>query len=450
MTMVSSLRRGLLARVFVHGVALVGVSTVSAVLVVLAIVAPVFARSTIEIGRGLAPSVCASLERGDMKPGPPATLYEAGGRMTATTAAPAFAPISAREMADLQREGFVALHGPAVAAFPCPSLERYVILGHPAGVVPLLPIAAASLVVLLVVSFGSFPLARSLVAPVEELVEATRRVGRGDLETRVASRRHDELGDLARAFDDMTERLRGLIAAEKELLANVSHELRTPLSRIRVVLETAEENPARAQLLLHQIGIDLTDLERLVEDVMDAMRLDVGINALGHAQLPVRLEPTSLAHLVEDAVLRYRAMHPDRRFDVDLGAGHDSGLHADPRLLGRVVDNLLQNALKYSSTETPVEVRVSGYGDRVELAVVDRGIGIDAADLPNVFRPFFRGDKSRTRGTGGAGLGLALARRICEVHHGRIDAESTLGSGTTMRVRLPRGPRVPTGEQGRG
>ncbi len=297
---------------------------------------------------------------------------------------------------------------------------------------------AAALVILVVVSLGSLPLARSVVAPIRALVVAAERIGQGDLETRIATKRNDELGDLARAFDDMAERLRGLVAAEKELLANVSHELRTPLARIRVVLETAEENPARAQLLLQQIGIDLADLERLVEDVMDAMRLDVGANALGRAQFPLRLERASLSSIVEGEVDRHRIHHPDRTFDL-MSSADETVLQADPRLLRRVVDNVLQNAVKYSSAETPVVVRILKTTSHIELTIADRGAGIDPVDLPNVFRPFYRGDKSRTRGTGGAGLGLALSRRICDVHSGTIEAESVIGSGTTMRIRLPIG-----------
>ena len=437
--MITRLRQGLLARVFLHGVVLVVVSTVSIVIVVLSMLSPALDKNTAALGMGIAPRVCAALERNGAKTGPgipPATLFDENGGVVASTATPAFRALSSNDLTEMRRSGVVSLRGPAVAAFPCESASRYVVMGHPDDIVPLLPLGAAALVILIVVSLGSLPLARSVVAPVKALVVAAKRIGEGDLETRVATKRSDELGDLARAFDDMAERLRGLVAAEKELLANVSHELRTPLARIRVVLETAEENPARAQLLLRQIGIDLTDLERLVEDVMDAMRLDVGANALGRAQFPLRLEPTSLDRAVEGEVERHRTIHPNRTFDLQL-SGDETVLQADPRLLRRVVDNVLQNAVKYSSAEAPIVIRISKMSEHVELTIADRGVGIDPLDLPNVFRPFFRGDKSRTRGTGGAGLGLALSKRICEVHGGTIDAESELGTGTTMRIRLP-------------
>jgi two-component system OmpR family sensor kinase len=437
-SVLTRIRQRLFARVFLHGVALVVVSLVSIVVVVLAMVAPALDKNAAALGVGMAPHVCTALAHGARGQAgiPPATLFDASGNVVASTAAPPFVPLTASERLEMQRNGVVRMRGRAVAAAPCDAIGAYVVMGHPDDLVPLLPLAVATLVILAIVSLGSIPLARSVVAPVKALVGAAKRIGSGDLALRVATDRNDELGDLARAFDDMTERLGALVAAEKELLANVSHELRTPLSRIRVVLETAEESPARAQALLGQIGVDLADLERLVEDVMDAMRLDVSASALGRAELPLRREQISLEALVAAAIEGQRMTHSNRAFELH-SDGDDFTVEADPRLLRRVVDNVLQNAVKYSNADAPIVVRIAKSSAAVELTIVDQGIGIDQVDLPNVFRPFFRGDRSRTRNSGGAGLGLALSKRICDVHGGTIEAESQLGAGTTIRVRLP-------------
>ena len=132
-----------------------------------------------------------------------------------------------------------------------------------------------------------------------------------------------------------------------------------------------------------------------------------------------------------------RARHADRPLTVTV-ADKLPAIDADPVLFRRVVDNLLENAHKYTpDRSSPIELSISRDGDRVSFVVKDKGIGISAEDLPRVFTPFFRGDRSRSRETGGVGLGLTLAKRIVEAHRGTIDVASEVGSGTTVRVRVP-------------
>jgi signal transduction histidine kinase len=150
-----------------------------------------------------------------------------------------------------------------------------------------------------------------------------------------------------------------------------------------------------------------------------------------------------VAALVEDVAARFRAAAPVRTLEVQVDPGLPP-LHGDPELLRRLLGNLLDNARKYS--EAPAPVALSAHASAptqsnsvrsVTLAVADRGIGIDPADLPRIFTPFFRTDRSRARGTGGFGLGLALAKRIAEAHGGTLTAESTPGDGTVVTARLP-------------
>lgn len=291
-------------------------------------------------------------------------------------------------------------------------------------------------IVLAAVGIVSLLLARSLARPLGRLSRAARAFGAGKLDARAALARSDEIGDVAAAFDEMAERITHLLRAEKELLANVSHELRTPLARIRVALDLAEEGDAEtAREALRDIAEDLAELERLISDVLTAARLDLGPGSNGIP--PLRREPVSVAAMLDHAASRFRAAHPGRPLAVTL-AEDLPVIEGDPILLRRVFDNLLENAHKYSRAPgDDVALTAACDAAEVRIEVRDHGIGIAAEDLPHVFQPFFRADRSRTRATGGLGLGLALARRIIDAHAGAIALESHPGEGTRAVVRLP-------------
>ncbi len=297
-----------------------------------------------------------------------------------------------------------------------------------------------AIVVLALVAVGVVSLfqARSLARPLSRLSAVARAFGEGRLDARARLSRSDEIGDVAAAFDEMAERVTSLLQAERELLANVSHELRTPLSRIRVALEIAEEGDAgTAREALGEITQDLAELERLIGDVLTAARLDLGEGPSGTGIPPLRRARVETGDLLEAAAARFRSAHPERPLAVAIAPALPA-VDGNPVLLRRVVDNLLENAHKYTpSAEREVELSAAQEGAGVRVEVRDRGAGIAPEDLPHVFRPFFRADRSRTRATGGLGLGLALARRIVEAHGGTIAIESRLGEGTRVVVTLP-------------
>jgi signal transduction histidine kinase len=298
--------------------------------------------------------------------------------------------------------------------------------------------AAALAAVLLALALGSIPLARHVAAPLERLRRAVGAFGGGDLRARARLRARGEVGEVAAAFDDMADRIEALLRNERELLANVSHELRTPLARIRVAVELAAEgDPERARRYLSEIGADLSEIDALVADVLTAARLDLAADAASGAGLPLRRERVAAGDVVARAAERFRAAHPGRRLEVSAAAGLPA-LDADPVLLRRALDNLLDNARKYSDDDAPVTLAARAEDGELVVEVRDRGIGLAPEDLPRLFTPFFRSDRSRARGTGGVGLGLALARRIVEAHGGRIGAESAPGQGTVVRFSVPR------------
>lgn len=300
---------------------------------------------------------------------------------------------------------------------------------------PFSPIIIA--LVLVVVAISSIALARSLVLPLRRLAAAARAFGEGDLSARVGLERRDELGSVARTFDEMAERITDLLRSEKELMANVSHELRTPLARIRVALDIAAEGDAAlAQEMLPDITDDLEELERLIDDVLTATRLDLATDA-PRGIPPLRKESFCLRGLLTQAVARFESAHPDGVLECSPFDDLPS-VRGDAILLRRVIDNLLDNAHKYTDPpEDRIELGARRDADEVVIEIRDRGMGIAAEDIGLVFRPFFRVDRSRTRATGGLGLGLALAKRIVEAHGGTIALDSTVGEGTVARVRLP-------------
>ncbi len=360
-------------------------------------------------------------------------VYDGDGRLLASSG-PLGRPSVAREREPFWKEP------PLVGSVPLQlhggRMGRLEYLA-PARSAPPGGLAWPAVFILLVVGVSSWLTARSLAIPLAHVAEKANAFGAGDLTARARLRRSDELGDVANAFDEMAERVTKGIRAERELLANLSHELRTPLQRIRLALDLATEGDAEtARDSLKEITEDLAELEQLVEDVLSAARLSLQDGGPTSAVPPLHRETIAAPGLLEKAAARFRNAHPQRRLDASIDA--EALLSGDPVMLRRVIDNLLENAHKYSKDpSTPVSLRSRITDDAVVIEVIDSGVGIAPDDMRRVFEPFFRADRSRTRATGGVGLGLALAKRIVDAHGGRLSLESVQGRGTTARVELP-------------
>jgi signal transduction histidine kinase len=386
--------------------------------------------------RGDARRLAAELSRASEAFGVELAVYADTGELLAASGERVPAPLP-REERSLLAAGPVHLAARLDWAARLPGEPpAYVVMAASPRTFPLSRAAASLAALLAALAVASIPLAHAIARPLEKLTQAARRLGAGDLSARSGLRGGDEVGELSRAFDEMAERMETLLRSEKGLLANVSHELRTPLSRIRVALDLASEGEvSQARRYVDEIRLDLAELEQLLEDVLTAARLDLAGGRAG-GDLPLRSERIEVAVVVARAEARFRARHPGRVLSVEVD-GALPMVDADPALLRRVLDNLLDNAAKYSEAPTPVVISARADAESLEVEIRDQGIGIDAADLPQLFTPFFRSDRSRARGTGGVGLGLALARRVVEAHGGTLSAESAPGRGTTMRLRVP-------------
>jgi two-component system, OmpR family, sensor kinase len=368
------------------------------------------------------------------------TLFEVDGRVIASSTSQPLAPLSAAKLSELESRVTEFGSGSGAVALRDSSgrLLRYARVVYPAPEVPLGSGMAQLAAALAVLALLSIPLARSITAPLEKLGALTRAFGAGDLSARSGLKSGDEIGDLARAFDDMAERVISLRKAEKELLANVSHELRTPLARIRMALELVREGDTqRAAGYLADIEEDLGELEHLLDDITTAARLDLSRGTGGDPLPPLRRRLVSGRELIDAARGRFEKRSPGRQLNWHVAPAAPE-VDADPNLLRRVLDNLLDNAAKFSEPGTAIDIEAfAGEDGALVIDVKDHGIGIDPAELERIFEPFYRTDRSRARATGGVGLGLALARRIALAHDGAITAESALEKGSRFRVTIP-------------
>lgn len=299
---------------------------------------------------------------------------------------------------------------------------------------------------LVIVGIGGYFVARAVLKPLRELTNAQKALGEGALQTRIALDRDDEFGTLATSFNQMAAQIQELLGAEKELLANVSHELRTPLARIQVALELAEEgNADAARSALREVAIDCSELETILQDVLTLKRLDYSNEQMRAGGLAIERKDGSLVDVLAQSADRFRARFPSRPFsfrtnDVVME------MPLDAVLLRRAIDNLLENAEKYSpdpTTPVSLELRWIDPGKKsLVIEIEDKGAGIPEEDMPRLFEPFFRGEKSRTRTAGGVGLGLTLVKRIVEAHQGTVTLQSSVGAGTKASVHLPLSPSL--------
>jgi two-component system sensor histidine kinase CpxA len=271
-------------------------------------------------------------------------------------------------------------------------------------------------------------LALEITKPVRALQKAVERFGRGDLTARVNSQRRDELGQLARTFDRMAERIETLLAAERRLLLDISHELRSPLARLGVAVELARSGED-LEAALNRIQKESDRLNSLVGQLLQVTRAEGDPNSL--RRNPVRLD-VLLEQLVEDARIEAAA----RGCSLAYTRREPVTVKGDPELLRRAVENVIRNAIRYSPKDSEIEIGLVRENGKVLVDVRDRGPGVPDEALPRLFDPFYRVETDRDRASGGIGLGLSIARRAIELHKGIIRARNA-HPGLEVELQLP-------------
>jgi signal transduction histidine kinase len=270
---------------------------------------------------------------------------------------------------------------------------------------PLLMLA----LVALAVGVGAYPVVRRVTRRLEKLKASVDALGSGEFSARVTIEGRDEVAQLAASFNRAASQIEVLVGAHKALLANASHELRTPLARIRMAVELMKEgaDPLRRT----ELERDIAELDALIEEILLASRLD-------SMQEHAALEQVDLLGLAAEECARYE--------EADLD-GEPVSVHGDPRLLRRMIRNLLQNARQHGAP--PIEMRVRNVDDGAEIRVCDHGAGVPEAERERVFEPFYR----RAGASVGAGLGLALVRQIARRHRGDAGCSGNCFTATVAK-----------------
>jgi two-component system OmpR family sensor kinase len=278
-------------------------------------------------------------------------------------------------------------------------------------------------------------LAWYLARPLKTLSDAFARVADGDLEARVApnmGKRRDEIADLGQDFDRMTERLKTLVSAQRQLLHDVSHELRSPLGRLQVAVGLARQQPERIASSLDRIELEAGRLDQMVGELLTISRLEVG----NHQDWDDYFD---LVELLETIISDARFEASDKGVQIDLrveGVDAEAVMRGRAELMHRALENIVRNALKYSSAQQTVTVQLSrATPESVMIRVMDQGPGVPPEHLKDMFEPFVRVDEARS--SPGYGLGLAIAQRSVAAHHGSIEASNLAGGGLCVTVTLP-------------
>ena len=284
------------------------------------------------------------------------------------------------------------------------------------------------------VAFVCWLLALGIASPVREMVTAVNEFGRGHFGARARVNRRDEIGELALAFNGMADRIETLVTAERRLLQDVSHELRSPLARLSMAIElsrTAADPNAAADRLQR----DAIRLSYLVDALMEVTRLE------GVQDASVTTDPLDLSALVRIVAsdCELEAQSRDCHIAVEVGAVGAAQVCGNPELLRRALENALRNAIRYAPTGTLVEMRCEPREKDVEVSVRDFGPGVPNDAIPQLGNPFFRVDASRDPSTGGLGLGLAIARRAIQYHHGTWLVENAQ-PGLRVVMTIPAAP----------
>lgn len=265
---------------------------------------------------------------------------------------------------------------------------------------------------------------RWLFLPIESIREGAARIGEGNFEHRIVDHRHDQLGDLAEDINTLASDVRGMLDAKRQLLLGISHELRSPLSRLRLSLEFLDEGDHKENL-----RIEIAEMEQIIATLLEAERLNSRHVVLTRSQILVR-------ELVDDLIDSYFNRDKDR---IEVSFDDEAMVaNVDDARLILLLKNLLSNALRYSGEQAgPVQLKISKEDDDLVIQVQDRGPGFSDEQAKRIGEPFYRGDPSRTRGTGGSGLGLYIAKLVAEAHGGSLQLSKEYKDGACLIVRLP-------------
>jgi signal transduction histidine kinase len=268
----------------------------------------------------------------------------------------------------------------------------------------------------------------AVVSPIRRIAASIALFGHGDLSVRVPSKRQDEIGQLGGSFNQMAERLQRMIVSERRLLADISHELRSPLARLKFAVKLGRTS-TDTEAAFDRIDRDVDRIASLVAGIVEITRAEGDPEAQG---LEIVRTGEVLDEVVRDCTLEAEV----RGCRIALSGSSDEEVLGNRELLRRAVENVMRNAIRYSPERSTIEVFLVEDSDAAEIAMRDYGPGVPEDALTRIFDPFFRVEEARDALGGGSGLGLSIAKRAVQVHHGTITAENA-SPGLRVRIRIP-------------
>ncbi|MDU4962087.1 MAG: HAMP domain-containing sensor histidine kinase [Sporomusaceae bacterium] len=276
-------------------------------------------------------------------------------------------------------------------------------------------------------------MSRSLTRPIEDISRAAARFAGGDFASRTTVTGDHEIGKLGETFNAMAASLARNEQNRRDFLANISHEIRTPIAAIQAMAEALHDKVAGPQLAdryLETIVGQTRHIDRLVQDLLDLAQLEAG-------ELKIVTTRLALAEQLALARDRFSPLLAERGITLELPPAENRLVIADPLRLEQVLNNLLANAVRHSYPDSAIQLRTEQDGDYAVIQVVDHGEGIAAGDLPHIWDRFYRAEKSRSRASGGSGIGLAVTRQLVRAMGGEVAVESTAGRGSVFTITLP-------------
>jgi signal transduction histidine kinase len=305
------------------------------------------------------------------------------------------------------------------------------------GTKRILPHGIPTILFLITIVGFTVLLSRILTRPIRELTKVAQEMSKGNFGVRVEVRSHDEIGQLGTAFNEMSQRLAEFHNLRMELLADMSHEIRSPLARIQSDAEILiDRQLEKEEMVQHLKAIceEVRNIDQLIEDLSMLTQLEQN-------QVELKISPASLEHVLAQEISKFLLQMEKKNITLTQSIPPNIPLvMMDSKRIGQVISNLLMNSLRYTPEGGIVEIGSRKKDGMVEVWVKDSGPGIPQEAISYIFDRFYRVDKSRSRATGGRGLGLAIARQFVKAHGGEIRAESEIGKGTSITFSLPVAP----------
>lgn len=294
--------------------------------------------------------------------------------------------------------------------------------------IPLLPIFTGGLISLILAAI----LAWRFSKPIRNLSSAIRELSKGELKARVSSeiaKRNDELSDLGKDFNLMADQIQNHIESKQRLLHDVSHELRSPLARIQAATELVQQQPNRAHEFIIRVNRDTELMDKLLGELLTLSRIDSAMN-IDFNEI-VNLNEL-LGSIADDAELESET----RQIEINFNPEIELFVNGSAQLLSRAFENVLRNAIRHTPIGSTVTIKTTILEDFAMILISDQGSGVQDISISSIFEPFVRGSQVESRS--GHGLGLAIAKRVVEAHHGEVSAVNIPASGLLVSILIPR------------